>query len=139
LVFINTNHFQNGGAFQPHGSGSDVYPQEAAFSFFAPHVAIIEHYLDFLRRIGSARLLPAAFVTLAKRIGTRPAAELLSPHSVKCLEEILGRFVYSDPSKLKVTPEMRAAVLLLLNACIEMGSSACYRQRDDFLTPSAPR
>ena len=57
---------------------------------------------------------------------------------MKCLEEILGRFIYSDPSKLKAAPEMRAAVLLLLNACIEMGSSMCYRQRDDFLTPSVP-
>jgi hypothetical protein len=111
---------------------------EAAFSFFAPHAAIIEHYLGFLRRIGSVRLLPGALVTLAKRIGAKPAAEILSPYSVKCLEEILGRFIYSDPSKLKATPEMRAAVLLLLNACIEMGSSVCYRQRDDFLTPTPP-
>lgn len=26
----------------------------------------------------------------------------------------------------------------LLNACVKMGSSVCYRQRDDFITPTAP-
>jgi hypothetical protein len=112
---------------------------EAAFNFFAPNASILEHYLGFLRRIGSTRLLPTALVSVAKRVATKRAAELLTPYSVKALEEILGRFIYSDPSKLKATPELRAAVLLLLNACIEMGSSVCYRQRDDFLTPSAPR
>jgi hypothetical protein len=117
----------------------EAHRVEAAFSFFAPHAAIIQYYLGFLRRIGSARLLPATLVTLAKRIAARPAAQLLSPYSVRCLEEILGRLIYSDPSKLKATPEMRAAVLSLLNACIEMGSSVCYRQRDDFLTPSTPK
>ena len=112
---------------------------EAAFKFFAPHASIIQHYVDFLRRIGSTRLLPAALVPLALRIGMKPANELLTPYSVKALEEILGRFIYSDPSKLKATPDLRTAALALLNACIEMGSSVCYRQRDDFLTPSAPR
>ncbi len=109
---------------------------EAAFNFFAPNAVIIGHYLGFLRRIGSTRLLPAALVAVAQRVATKPAAELLTPHSVRALEEILGRFIYSDPSKLKATPELKTATLLLLNACIEMGSSVCYRQRDDFLTPS---
>ena len=110
---------------------------ETAFAFFAPNAAIIAHYLDFLRRIGSTRLLPAALVAVAQRVATKPAAHLLSPYSVRALEEILGRFIYSDPSKLKAKPELRAASLVLLDACIEMGSSVCYRQRDDFLTPTA--
>lgn len=109
---------------------------EAAFNFFAPNASIIEHYVGFLRRIGSTRLLPGALVALALRVATKPARELLTPYSVKALEEILGRFIYSDPSKLKATAELRMATLVLLNACIEMGSSVCYRQRDDFLTPS---
>jgi hypothetical protein len=111
---------------------------EAAFNFFAPNASILEHYLSFLRRIGSTRLLPATLVSVAKRVVTKRAADLLTPYSVKALEEILGRFIYSDPSKIKATPEMRQAVLQLLNACVQLGSSICYRQRDDFLTPSAP-
>ncbi|MFA6546367.1 MAG: hypothetical protein WCS99_18260 [Limisphaerales bacterium] len=109
---------------------------EAAFNFFAPNAAIIEHYLGFLCRIGSMRLLPAGLVSVASRVAVKPAAEILTSYSVRFLEEILARLIYSDPSRLKATPEMRAAVLVLLNACIERGSSICYRQRDDFLTPS---
>ncbi len=113
----------------------EAHRVEELFKRFSPNPYIIEHYLGFLRRIGSARLLPAALVPLAARVATKPTAELLTPYSVNALEEILGRFIYSDPSKLKATPEMRVAVLILLDACIEMGSSVCYRQRDDFLTP----
>ncbi|HEY4301457.1 MAG TPA: hypothetical protein VGM73_11310 [Candidatus Didemnitutus sp.] len=117
----------------------EAHRVETVFTRFAPHPSVIEHYVGFLRRIGFSRLLPAALVPLGGRVATKPAAELLTPYSVKALEEILGRFIYSDPSKLKATPEMRAAVLVLLNACIEMGSSVCYRQRDDFLTPSVAK
>ncbi len=114
----------------------EAYRIEAAFNFFAPNAAIIEHYLGFLLRIGSTRLLPVALVSVARQVATKPAPELLTPYSVKAVEEILGRFIYSDPSKLKAAPEMQAAVLLLLNTCIERGSSVCYRLRYDFLTPS---
>ena len=53
---------------------------EAAFNFFAPNAVIIGHYLGFLRRIGSTRLLPAALVAVAQRVDTKPPAELLTPY-----------------------------------------------------------
>ncbi|MBN2560744.1 MAG: hypothetical protein JXQ75_07435 [Phycisphaerae bacterium] len=109
---------------------------EETFRWFAPHPLVIEYYLLFLRRIGSARLLPIALVGLAAKIEKKPAAGIITPIALICLEEILGRYVYSDPTKLKVTPAMRTAVLSLLNTCVALGSSACYRQRDDFLIPS---
>lgn len=112
---------------------------ERTFLSFTPHPAIIEYYLVFLRRAGSSRLLPSALVSLASRLAAKPASSLLTPRAVACLEEILGRYIYSDPRKLKSSPELRAAVLSLLNTCIQIGSSACYRQRDDFLTPTASR
>jgi len=108
------------------------------FAAFGAHPLVVESYLVCLRRPGANRLLPQAFLALAQKVSTKPAAQVLSSRSVACLEEILGRFIYSDPTALKVTPEMRAAVLALLDACIEAGSSECYRQRDDFLTPAVP-
>jgi len=109
---------------------------EETFLRFRPHPLVIENYLLFLRRIGSARLLPNAFVGLAAQILKQPPLEVLTSTALRCLEEILGRFIYSDPARLKATPEMKTAVLGLLNACVELGSSACYRQRDDFVTPT---
>jgi energy-coupling factor transporter ATP-binding protein EcfA2 len=109
---------------------------EETFRWFAPHPLVIENYLLFLRRIGSARLLPGALVGLAAKIEKKTATGMVTPTALICLEEILGRYIYSDPAKLKNTPAMRAAVLSLLNTCVALGSSACYRQRDDFLTPT---
>jgi len=111
---------------------------ETTFLRFQSHPQVIQDYLLFLRRIGSKLLLPEALIGLATRIAERRAAEVLSGLAISCLEEILGRFIYSDPVALKSKPELRTATLALLNACISVGSSACYRQRDDFLTP-APR
>lgn len=109
---------------------------EETFHWFAPHPLVIENYLLFLRRIGSARLLPSTLVELAAKIEKTSAAGVVTLTALICLEEILGRYIYSDPAKLKATPTMKAAVLSLLNTCVELGSSACYRQRDDFLTPT---
>ena len=135
-IFLGVNWKRDARDWPPLAGES--HRMETVFKFFAPHPSIIEHYVGFLRRIGSDRMLPAAFVTLADKMGPTPVAGLLTPYSVKALEEMLGRFIYSDPNRLKATPELQAAVLALLNACIEIGSSVCYRQRDDFLTPSVP-
>jgi hypothetical protein len=108
---------------------------EKLFAAFGPHSVVVESYLLCLRRPGAKRLLPQAFLALASKISAVPAVQLLSLRSVSCLEEILGRFIYSDPTLLKTTPEMRGAVLTLLNGCIYLGSSECYRQPYGFLTP----
>lgn len=108
---------------------------EKLFATFGPHWVVVESYLVYLRRPGAKRLLPQAFLALTEKNSAVSTIQVLKPRSVACLEEILGHFIYSDPTVLKTTPEMRAAVLALLNACIEVGSSECYRQRDDFLTP----
>lgn len=137
MIFLNAN-WKPGSLDWPPLTG-EAHRLEAAFSFFVPNSVIIENYLGFLNLVGSTSLLPKALAAVAERLDWKPAGDFLTPYSVKILEEILGRFIYSDPAKLKSKPELRTSTLVLLNACIELGSSVCYRQRDDFLTPSAPQ
>ncbi len=51
------------------------------------------------------------------------------------LEVLLQRYVYPKPLELKNNPELRDAVLALLDLLVEQGSSAAFRMRDDFVTP----
>ena len=45
------------------------------------------------------------------------------------------RFVYGKPKLIKEDPEIREAVLFLLDVLVDPGSSYAYRMRDDFVTP----
>jgi hypothetical protein len=51
------------------------------------------------------------------------------------MEVLLQRYVYSKPLLLKGKSALREAVLMLLDTLIDLGSSAAFRMRDDFVTP----
>jgi len=57
-------------------------------------------------------------------------------NTVYMLETLLRRHVYGRPMELKRNPEIREAVLFLLDALVESGSSSAYQMRDDFVTPA---
>ena len=96
---------------------------------------ILEAYTRFLYNIGE-RSLPDGFVVIAGRLRAgEPSAMLALSNTLFCLEALLGRFVYGEPLRLKSDPSLRSAVLLILDALVEAGSSAAFRMRDDFVTP----
>jgi hypothetical protein len=51
------------------------------------------------------------------------------------MEVLLQRYVYPKPLLLKERVNLREAVLALLDALIDLGSSSAFRMRDDFVTP----
>ena len=51
------------------------------------------------------------------------------------LEVLLQRYAYAKPLELKRMSSTREAILFLLDALVEAGSSAAFRMRDDFVTP----
>ena len=53
------------------------------------------------------------------------------------LESLLQRHVYGRPLELKRQTRIRDAVLFILDWLVEMGSSAAFRMRDDFVTLAA--
>ncbi|HEV2146284.1 MAG TPA: ATP-binding protein [Longimicrobiaceae bacterium] len=107
------------------------------FEALPPSALVLEDYLRFLYHIGE-RELPQAFVRLADSLQRGdPVAMLRKANAVFLLEVLLQRHVYGRPLELKQDPEIRAAVLLLLDLLVEAGSSAAFRMRDDFVTPAA--
>ncbi len=101
----------------------------------APSAIVLDDYVRFLFHIGE-QSLPYAFVRLADSISKGDGRSMLaSEDTVFLLEVLLQRRVYGRPSELKRDARMRAAVLVLLDALIDSGSSAAFRMRDDFVTP----
>ena len=97
---------------------------------------ILEAYARYLDGIGR-RSLPAAFSSVADMLRKGAPDELLvNQNTVLHLESQLGRYVYSEPYRLKSDPMLRSAVVYILDQLVEAGSSAAYSMRDDFVTPA---
>jgi len=102
---------------------------------FPGSAAVFDAYCRFLYDIGETSL-PKAFVLLADSLAVGNPAEMLADrNTVYLLESLLRRHVYAEPHRLKSDPDVRTAVLKLLDQLVEAGSSAAYRMRDDFVTP----
>lgn len=102
-----------------------------------PQVSIVlDSYARFLYHIGE-RSMPAAFVHIANALRLGNNADMLrESNTVFILESLLQRHVYSRPLELKRDPILREAILYVLDALVESGSSAAFRMRDDFVTPA---
>ena len=98
---------------------------------------VFQAYTRFLYTIGQ-QSLPDAFALVARRLRAGDTTKMLSGTDVTfCLESLLRRFVYGVPFRVKSNSRLREAVLTILDALVESGSSAAYRMRDDFVTPIA--
>jgi hypothetical protein len=104
----------------------------ALFEALPPSATV---FVRFLYHIGE-RELPQSFRIIAQALRQGDAEALLhGRNTVFLLEMLLQRYVYGRPRELKQDPELREAVLLLLDCLVEAGSSAAFRMRDDFVTP----
>ena len=96
---------------------------------------VLSAYASYLYMIGEAAL-PKAFMVVANQIEAGDPNELLSDgNTMFCLESLLRRYVYGQPLLLRTEPNLRKAVLAILDHLVDAGSSAAYRMRDDFVTP----
>jgi hypothetical protein len=121
-----------------HWTSLEGHAQEVDALFESlPRVAIVlESYLAFLYHVG-AKSLPHAFIGISTALQQGNVVEMLrNSNSVFMLEVLLQRHVYGRPLELKQSRAVRDAVLYLLDALVERGSSAAFRMRDDFVTPA---
>jgi len=101
--------------------------------------ACVHAFMRYLSTIGQ-RSLPQAFVWVHEVVARGDSAKSFAhADSAYYLETLLGRYLYAQPHRLKSDGALRRAVLALLDALVEAGSSAAYRMRDDFVTPPPPR
>ena len=102
-----------------------------------PTVPVLLAYCRFLFVIGNDSL-PSSFETVAHVLKNGKAVRLASHSDIALvLETLLRPFVYSHPHRIKSNASLREAVLMILDALVEGGSSSAYRMRDDFVTPSS--
>lgn len=92
-------------------------------------------YCRFLSDIGEISLPKAFVILLDSLMAGDPTLMLADRNTVFLLESLLQRYVYAEPYRLKSEPDVRSAVLTLLDLLVEAGSSAAFRMRDDFVTP----
>ena len=96
---------------------------------------VLSAYASYLYMSGD-RALPRAFMVVANQVEAGDPNELLSDgNTMFCLESLLRRYVYGQPLLLRTDPNLRQAVLVILDHLVNAGSSAAYRMRDDFVTP----
>ena len=98
-----------------------------------PVLKSFTHYIYY----SGGRTLPDDFIVVADRLQAGNPAELLNERStILYLEPLLQRYVYGQPAVLKTDPDLRKAILAILDRLVDAGSSGAYRMRDDFVTPS---
>lgn len=98
-------------------------------------VACLGSYMRLLYTVGR-QSLPEAFLVVSAVLERGNAVKMASDGDISfALEALLAPFVYGQPLRLKSNPTMRLAVLEILDALVNAGSSAAYRMRDDFVTP----
>ncbi len=105
------------------------------FENLAPASSVMDAYVCFLYHVGEQSLSEAFIQIRQKAIEGDPRRLLGNGNTRYRLEVLLQRYVYSKPLLLKEKAVLREAVLRLLDALIDLGSSAAFRMRDDFVTP----
>jgi len=107
----------------------------ALFDELPPSSVLLDAYVRFLYHVGE-QSLPEAFIRIAKKLISGDSRQFLGNSNTRfMLEVILQRYVYPKPLELKQKPELRDSVLSLLDLLVELGSSASFKMRDDFVTP----
>jgi len=97
---------------------------------------VTDRYVYCLYHVGR-QSLPGAFLGLAEKIAqSAPSILLASSNTTYMLEVLLQEHVFGHPLQLKSNAPLKNAVLSLLDALVEVGSSAAFRMRDDFVTPA---
>ena len=99
---------------------------------------VLDEYVRFLFQIGE-QSLPDAFIRIANKLNQESSSSISKRENlIFHLEVLLQSYVYWRPLELKHRQNLREAVLFLLDLFVEIGSSAAYRMRDDFVTPVPP-
>jgi hypothetical protein len=93
----------------------------------------------------AVEILPSDYFAFAFRANEFAASHLdetshraqVGVGAERLLALLAGQGRYREPLGVKSNPEIRSAVLMILDQLVDSGSSAAYRMRDDFVTPIA--
>lgn len=92
-------------------------------------------YLHYLLYVGR-KSLPEAFALIDQKWEGPIEQALQSSERARIyLDQVMSRAMFEDYRKLQ-QPAVRQAVLRLLNALVQAGSSSAFLLREDFITPT---
>jgi hypothetical protein len=94
-------------------------------------------FLRYLNSYGE-KAMPRALISIAKKILEDSTALHLGAANVQRLEGLLANRIFGTPVHLKSDPDVRKAVIAILDALVNLGSTAAFFMRDDFATPLRP-
>lgn len=87
-----------------------------------------------LNEIGSGFVSDGIFwVSAIIERGVDHAEKELETNTIYYLESLMRGFVLRNRHKVRATPQIKAAILVILNFLIEQGSVAAYLIREDLL------
>jgi hypothetical protein len=108
----------------------------ALFEKLPPGSRLLHIYGYYLAKIGTPTL-PDALIGVASKLSNEAQAARFNETAVFYFEQVLTRLIYGGNSRIRTDSTVREATLKILDALVDAGSSAAYKLRDDFLTPSA--
>ena len=98
------------------------------------HPAVLYSLAKLLNEIGSGFASDGIFwVSEILERGVNLADEKLETNTIYYLENLVRGFVLRNRHKVRTTPQIKAAILVILNFLIEQGSVTSYLVREDVL------
>ena len=98
------------------------------------HPAVLYSLAKLLNEIGSGFASDGIFwVSEILERGVNLADEKLETNTIYYLENLVRSFVLRNRHKVRTTPQIKAAILVILNFLIEQGSVTSYLVREDVL------
>lgn len=98
------------------------------------HPAVLYSLAKLLNEIGSGFAADGIFwVSSGIERGINLADEKLEANTIYYLENLVRGFVLRNRQKVRTTPQIKAAILLILNFLLEQGSVTAYLVREDVL------
>ena len=103
------------------------------FRQLAPSANALSSFSKLAARF-QCEFVPKALPVLSEHLAALPQRTFLARSTMESLENTLEPLIFSGATEIRRKPELRSAVLNLLNMLMDAGSSAAFKMRDDFLT-----
>ena len=110
---------------------------DALFQRLPPSSFVLKIYAHYLYHVGRDSM-PQALVAIVDKFGDQLGIAMSAHSNIRWyFNTLLSRAMYSNLARLKETQQLRSAVIAVLDALVNAGSSIAFRLRDDFVTPSS--
>jgi hypothetical protein len=96
-------------------------------------------FITLLDSVGNQTLIPEGITWIAKHVRADETGTLLSDRTtLLLLARVLTPLVYGRTAAVRQSSTLRDAVLNILNAMVDSGSSGAFRMREFLITPAVP-